>query len=215
MAKLLIFDWDGTLCDSLGRIVATIRASAEELGLPVPSDAAARNVIGLGLREALEMVFPELTKRDIEALRQRYATHYVSRDLEPSPLYPLVQDTLLALRERGFHMAVATGKSRKGLDRVLAGLGMTDFFAATRCADETCSKPDPLMLHELIRYFDVTAADALMVGDTTYDMEMARNAEMPRVGVSYGAHAPERLQPYAPLALLDCLSELGEVFPNQ
>lgn len=214
MAKLLVFDWDGTLCDSLDRIVVSIRSSAEELGLPIPSEEASRDVIGLGLREALAVLFPELSGRDIEALRQRYAGHYVSRDLEPSPLYPRVQETLLALREAGFHMAVATGKSRKGLDRALAGLDMADFFDASRCADETRSKPDPLMVRELIRYFGVTAGESLMVGDTTYDMEMARNAGMPRVGVTYGAHAPQRLHSYQPLALLDCLSGLDSIIKN-
>jgi len=208
MARLLIFDWDGTLCDSLGRIVASVRASALESGLPEPSEEAARNVIGLGLREALALLFPALSDVDLEALRQRYAGQYVERDQEPSPLYPRVLETLRGLREEGFLLAVATGKSRKGLDRVLEGLALGELFDATRCADETCSKPDPMMLRELMEYFGVSPDEALMVGDTTWDLGMARNAGMPRVGVSYGAHAPDRLLPYAPLAVLDCLSEV-------
>lgn len=215
MAQLLIFDWDGTLCDSLSRIVAAIRSSAEAFELPVPSEQASRDIIGLGLREALAALFPGLSDRKIDGLRQRYAEYYISQDQEPSPLYPRVRETLLELKEAGFRMAVATGKSRKGLDRVLAGLDMSDFFDASRCADETCSKPDPLMLMELTRYFGVEAHDSLMVGDTTYDMEMARNARMPRVGVTYGAHDPQRLHRYQPIALLDCLSGLSESMQKQ
>lgn len=215
MAQLLIFDWDGTLCDSLSRIVEAIRSSAVALELPVPSEQASRDIIGLGLKEALEVLFPGLSARKIEGLRQRYAEYYIRQDQEPSPLYPRVRETLLELKEAGFHMAVATGKSRKGLDRVLAGLDMGDFFDASRCADETRSKPDPLMLTELTRYFGVGADRSLMVGDTTYDMEMARNARMPRVAVTYGAHDPQRLHTYQPLALLDCLSGLGDSIKKQ
>lgn len=215
MAQLIIFDWDGTLCDSLSRIVEAIRSSAVALELPVPSEEASRDVIGLGLNEALQTLFPALSDRQIEWLRQRYAEHYVSRDQEPSPLYPRVREALTALKESGFYLAVATGKSRKGLDRILAGLDMRDFFDASRCADETRSKPDPLMLTELTRYFAVGADQSLMVGDTTYDMEMARNLNMPRVGVTYGAHAPERLHVYQPLAVLDCLSALHQSIENQ
>lgn len=215
MARLLIFDWDGTLCDSLGRIVEAIRSSARALELPVPSEEASRNIIGLGLNEALTALFPALSRQQIEWLRQRYAEHYVSRDQEPPPLYPHVRETLVALKESGFYLAVATGKSRRGLDRVLAGLELGDFFDASRCADETRSKPDPLMLTELTGYFGVDAGESLMVGDTTYDMEMARNVAMPRVGVTYGAHAPQRLYAYQPLALLDCLSMLGDHIVNQ
>lgn len=215
MAQLLIFDWDGTLCDSLSRIVEAIRSSAVALELPVPTENASRDVIGLGLSEALEALFPAMSNQQIEWLRQRYAEHYMGRDQEPSPLYPRVKETLAALKESGFYLAVATGKSRKGLDRILEGLGLSNFFDASRCADETRSKPDPLMLMELTRYFGVGADQSLMVGDTTYDMEMARNMNMPRVGVTYGAHAPARLHVYQPRAMLDCLSLLPQSIENQ
>jgi phosphoglycolate phosphatase len=143
-------------------------------------------------------------------MRQHYVQHYIAVDNTPSPLFRGVEDTLYALRDAGHTMAVATGKARRGLNRVLQQHNLQDFFHATRCADETRSKPHPQMLHELLDVFACEPEQALMIGDTHYDMAMAQAANMPRVGVSYGAHRTEQLLPYEPLA---CLDEFTALLP--
>lgn len=205
---LLIFDWDGTLSNSLARIVTCLQMAARERGLDAPDEAAGREVIGLGLGEALAALFPELDSDELAALRESYSRHYVELDREPAPFYPGVLDTLAALRDDGFVLAVATGKSRRGFDRVIKGHGLDGFFHATRCADETASKPDPLMLHQLLTELAFDAEAALMVGDTEFDMAMAVSAGVSRVGVSYGAHHPSRLHAYG---LLTCLDHFGDL----
>ena len=203
MAKLLIFDWDGTLCNSLERIAGCIRAAAEECDLLPPEPEAAREIVGLGLVEALEALFPGISMPQILAMRDSYSRHFVEQDAEPSPFFPGVEETLESLRDEGYWLAVATGKSRRGLNRVLKTRGLTEFFHASRCADETASKPHPLMLKELLAEFDLPPEQALMVGDTEFDMEMAVRANIPRIAVSYGAHSKERLNSYQPIACID------------
>ena len=185
-----------------------MQAASQELGLEPPTAAAVKNIIGLGLPEAIAMLFPQLEDRLGQQLRLRYSQQYVALDKIPSDLFEGAMDTLGQLRQQGHVLAVATGKSRRGLDRVLDSLGMTRFFDASRCADETLSKPDPLMLHELLEECLATAADALMIGDTEYDLEMAAAAGVPSVGVSYGSHSTQRLRRHRPLAVLDRLPEL-------
>ncbi len=205
---LVIFDWDGTLCDSAARIVAAMQAAAIEVDLPRPSEAAVVNIIGLGLHEAVERIFPDLGSARYEPLKQAYSHHFRELDEVPSPLYPGAMETMGQLKQSGYRLAVATGKSRNGLDRVLAGHDLADFFDASRCADETRSKPHPLMLHELLEELSCAAQDAVMVGDTEYDLAMAVAADMPSVGVSYGSHSRERLLQHSPLAVIDSLPEL-------
>ena len=200
---LLIFDWDGTLSDSLGRIVECLRLSALDRDLPPPTPEEGREVIGLGLGEALQALFPDLDSGALAALRESYSRHYAAIDQVPAPFYPGVMDTLLRLREGGYLLAVATGKSRRGYDRVVKGHELDGFFHASRCADETASKPDPRMLRELLAEFDRPPGAALMVGDTEFDMAMARRAGVPRIAVSYGAHAVSRLHPYGLVAAVD------------
>lgn len=200
---LLIFDWDGTLSDSLARIVECLQLSARDRGLPPPTPEAGREVIGLGLGEALAALFPALDGGELAALRESYSRHYAALDREPAPFYPGVMDSLVQLREAGYLLAVATGKSRRGYDRVVKGHGLADFFHASRCADETASKPDPLMLRELLAEFGRAPTEALMVGDTEFDMAMARRAGVPRIAVSYGAHSVSRLHPYGLVAAVD------------
>ncbi len=209
--KALIFDWDGTLCDSLSRIVSCLQAAATENGLPAPSVAAAQNIVGLGMREALEQLFPGIGAAQIRRLRESYGGHFMRAEQQPSPFFPGVRETLAMLRERGFLLAVATGKSRAGLDRALAATGLGEFFNATRCADETASKPDPAMLLALLDEFAVAPEQALMIGDTTFDMAMAARANMPRLAVAYGAHDPARLLAYRPLACLAHLSDIRSI----
>jgi len=207
--ELLIFDWDGTLCDSIGRIVDSMRAAASLSGLGERSDEAIKGIIGLGLPEAIATLYPELVQPErIEAFRQRYAEQYMALDLRPSPLYPGVLESLESFRQRGLRMAVATGKSRRGLDRVLAGHGWLDYFEISRCADETASKPDPLMLNEILAHCGVPADKALMVGDSSFDLDMARRAGIDSVAVGYGAQALASLMAFAPRLAIDEFSEL-------
>ena len=207
--ELIIFDWDGTLMDSVAQIVSSVQAAARDLGVPEPSVAAAQDIIGLGLPEAMRVLFPQVPEADRLALRQRYAQHFVGGTGGQARPFAGAEAMLAALRAQGRQLAVATGKTRVGLDRVLAGTGWSGHFAATRCADETASKPDPRMLRELLRELRVPVSRALMVGDTTYDLEMARAIGMPAIGVTYGVHAPERLLAHEPLTLCDSVPALA------
>ena len=205
---LVIFDWDGTVMDSTGRIVSCMHRAAEDLALPSLPDQAVRDIIGLGLPEAINTLYPVLDTSGIEQMRQRYAFHFVEAESTPSALYPGAEDLLTRLRGDGMKLAVATGKSRKGLQRVWGNTGLDRYFHSSRCADESRSKPEPHMVLELLEEMAVPAARALVVGDTTFDLEMARNAGVDRVAVSYGAHPVERLLPCEPLAVIDKLNDL-------
>lgn len=205
---LIIFDWDGTLIDSTGHIIRAMQSAAAELQLPLLSDAAVQNIIGLGLPEAILALYPDLNEAVRHELKLGYAKHYLALNEEPPALFGGVPDTLERLKADGHQLAVATGKNRRGLQRVLGQLDLLDFFHATRCADETKSKPHPQMLHELLIELEVPLACSVMVGDTEYDMAMAQAAGMARIGVDYGAHAPERLQLYNPELVLSCFPEL-------
>ena len=211
MAKqfdLIVFDWDGTLLDSAGAIVRAIQASCVDMGLPVPPEARARHVIGLGLQDALAHAVPELSPGDYPVMVERYRHHYLARDHELA-LFDGAGALVKWLGEAGWTLAVATGKSRKGLDRALAHSGLTDHFQATRCADECFSKPHPAMLEELMDELMVEADRALMIGDTTHDLQMASNAGVRALAVTYGAHHPEQLSTAPSLAHLDSVEALS------
>lgn len=205
---LLVFDWDGTLLDSTGAIVAAIQAACLDLGLPEPSDARASHVIGLGLADALRYAVPTLAEDRFPQMIERYRYHYLSRDHELD-LFAGVFDLIAELHGAGFHLAVATGKSRAGLGRSLAHSGLAGYFSATRCADECHSKPHPQMLEELLSEFFVPPARALMIGDTTHDVQMASNAGVSALAVDYGAHPADLLDAMNPLARLRSVEELG------
>jgi phosphoglycolate phosphatase len=206
--ELLIFDWDGTLSDSIGRIVVAMRDAAELAGRPVRDDAAIKGIIGLGLPEAIRTLYPDITANDLIDFRQHYADRYMAMDVEPSKLFDGVRESLEAFRAEGYRMAVATGKARRGLDRVLKAHGWQDYFDATRAADETASKPDPLMLNEIMAHCGVKPEKALMVGDASFDLMMARNAGMDSVAVGYGAQALDSLRQYEPRLAIEHFSEL-------
>ncbi len=200
---LLIFDWDGTLSDSAEKIISCLQQAAVTAGYPVRDSEAIRNIIGLGLPEAMNTLYPQLNVDEQELIRQAYVHHFLLADKEPSPFFEGVLEGLHQLRDNHYSLAVATGKSRRGLDRVLANLNLTHFFHGSRCADETTSKPHPQMLSELLHEFSKEVDEAMMVGDTEYDMAMAKALNMPRVAVSYGAHHVERLQQYQPVLCVD------------
>ncbi|MDQ2075669.1 HAD family hydrolase [Marinimicrobium sp. ABcell2] len=206
---LFIFDWDGTLSDSTGTITQAMQQSARDLGWQPPEDHQVHNIIGLGMPEALARLFPDRTAHEHVQLRHHYAENYLAADLaQPAKLFPVVMETLTHLREQGHQLTVATGKSRRGLDRVLKAMDLDTFFHGSRCADETASKPHPLMLQELLEQFRVHQHDAVMIGDTEYDMDMGRRAEMARIAVSYGAHHIDRLRPFGPELCMDGFGEL-------
>ncbi len=208
--KLIVFDWDGTLMDSEARIVACIRAAATDLGLPIPSEEASRNIIGLGLKEAVSSLFGSDEDHFVQRMVGAYRRHFLEGDNTPSALFPGAAETVRGLEARGYLLAVATGKGRQGLDHALAETGLAKAFHVTRCADETFSKPHPEMLLQIISFLGVEPEETLMIGDTEYDMEMAVNAATHRLAVSYGVHASERLMRHRPLGCLDAISELED-----
>lgn len=194
---LIAFDWDGTLFDSTQIIVRCIQAAVRDVGGQVPSDQAANYVIGMSLMQALAHAAPDVPHEKYPELRVRYQHHYAVHANDIS-LFEGVLPLLKALKARGHWLAVATGKSRRGLDEALHSVELKDIFDASRTADETAGKPDPLMLHELMAQFDLPCERVLMVGDTTHDLQMALNAACPSVGVSYGAHEPESFEALCP-----------------
>ncbi len=205
--ELIVFDWDGTLMDSTGLIVQCVQQAARDLGLISPPDSAARHIIGLGLGDALRHALPDLPEDRYEKVVDRYRHHYLSRDHEVN-LFDGAADLVKMLAEKGKLLGVATGKSRRGLDRALAHSGLGDYFGATRCADECHSKPHPQMLEELMAEFAVLPEQTLMIGDTTHDLLMAKNAGVAALGVSYGAHPRATLEEVTPLYCADAMPEL-------
>lgn len=207
---LIVFDWDGTLMDSAAKIVASLQAAGVDLGLPERSDAACRNVIGLGLKEAIETLHQDIPEAQIPIFADRYRHDFLVASPLPESLFDGVHDILRALEAKQVWLAVATGKSRQGLKRALSVTDCHRYFHSTRCADETCSKPDPQMLKEIIDELGVEPEKTLMIGDTEYDLEMAQRAGVASLAVSYGAHESHRLDRYENLAKLDSISALGQ-----
>jgi phosphoglycolate phosphatase len=205
---LLVFDWDGTLMDSAAAITASLRDACADLEFPVPSEERARYVIGLGLTDALKYLLPELPVVAYPALLERYRYHFQRQDRDTT-LFAGASETLQTLHDAGFLLAVATGKSRRGLDRALQATGLNGIFHATRCADEGISKPHPGMLLWLFDELNITRERAVMIGDTSHDMEMAVAAGVARLGVAYGAHPRENLLKHDPVACLDSFPELS------
>lgn len=206
---LIAFDWDGTLFDSTALIVRCIQAACSDLQLPVPSDVQAAYVIGLGLGDALRHAAPDLPAERYPELGRRYRHHYLARQHEVL-LFDGSREMLAALKARHHWLAVATGKSRPGLNQALDSARLHGVFDSTRTADETASKPHPLMLHELMHELGVAAERTLMIGDTTHDLQLAANAGVACVGVSYGAHAGDDLRRFSPLFVAHSTRELHD-----
>ena len=204
---LIVFDWDGTLMDSTSTIVRCIQAAARDLGLPVPNNKAASYVIGLSLQDAMQAAIPDLDPVHYPRMVERYRYHYLGQDHELT-LFNGVKPMLDDLAQQGYFLAVATGKSRVGLNRAMNAAGLLSTFDATRCADETFSKPHPAMLQELTRELGQDMKRTLMIGDTTHDLQMAINAGAGSVAVRYGAHAAAELVALEPLYLAASVAEL-------
>ncbi len=208
--RCIIFDWDGTLMNSLQKISESVRSAAIDVDLPVPTDAQAKNIIGLGLNDSMMKLFGDIGTEKISQVVERYKHHFVHQNKTEQPLYKGVLDGLEELSQSGAFLCVATGKARAGLERVLNAESMHDFFIYTRCADESRTKPHPQMLLDTLDYLALDKRDCLMVGDTEYDMQMADHAGIDGLGISHGAHSEDRLIKANALHVVSDFSELME-----
>lgn len=213
-AKLIVFDWDGTLMDSADHIVNCLQNAITELSLEPKTDDELKNIIGLGLREALFALYPQATDEELTALVDRYRKHFFDQNTAPSELFTGARELVKELQTKDYFLAVATGKGRNGLDKVLKETGMGEYFPITRCADESHSKPHPQMMLDIIDYYGIEANEAIMVGDTEYDLQMANNAAAHSVAVSYGVHEKQRLLDCKPLTCLDSINDLHQWLLN-
>jgi len=208
--ELYVFDWDGTLMDSIDHIVSSLSAAAADTNMEDLGHDNYRNIIGLGLTEAFYALYPNANEAQKEALSERYRHHFFNMSKNQLMLFEGIDDMLTSLKLKGTKMAVATGKARRGLNRVFDETGYHSMFQASRCADESGSKPDPAMLHELMSELNVSPERTLMIGDSTYDMEMAKNAGIDCLAVSYGVHDCKQLTKHAPLACCENIFELND-----
>lgn len=207
-AKLIVFDWDGTLMDSAAHIVSCLQSAISELDLETKTNDELKNIIGLGLREAFFALYPQADDNELTSLTARYREHFFDKEADTSKLFSGARELIQELQDKEYYLAIATGKGRNGLDKVLKETGMGEYFPITRCADESHSKPNPQMLLDIIDYYGIDASEAIMVGDTEYDLLMANNAEANAVGVTYGVHEKQRLLDCKPLTCLDNISDL-------
>lgn len=215
---LLVFDWDGTLVDSIERIVTSLQhASKITVGVDI-SEAQARNVIGLGLMEAVEQLHPEYHvsshAEELNNIADAYRLHYTHENEIPAPLFNGVEELLIKLGNEGYTMAISTGKSRSGLDHAILEHHVDHYFSTTRCAPESKSKPDPEMLHQILNELQFTSDQALMIGDSEHDLKMARNADIKSIGVLHGVHNKTTLNKHAPIAILDRVTDLYDLLQS-
>lgn len=205
---LIVFDWDGTVIDSAATIAGCIQDASRDLGLEVPSLERASHVIGLGLSDSLRIAVPGLQRAQYAEFVERYRAHFRARE-DSMRVFPGIEE-LLGKLAGDRTLAIATGKSRRGLDRSLDATGLRSYFSATRCADETHPKPHPAMLLELMAECSAAKAGTLMIGDTSHDLEMAREAGVDAVAVTYGAHAEEALRACGPRECIGDVASLAQ-----
>lgn len=207
--RVVIFDWDGTLMNSEARIVDAIQTAAKECGLPVLSYDDSKQIIGLSLEKAILGLYPDLNQSEVVAMSEAYSQNFLEDSTVEMVPFDGAEALLLNLRMQGVKTAIATGKSRRGLNAVLEETGFGSYFDMTRTPVESASKPNPLMLEQILQELDVKVEEAVMIGDTTFDMEMAQNINMDRVALSHGVHQTEVLSEFDPVATLDSLHELN------
>lgn len=208
--KLVIFDWDGTVMDSVGKIVQCMQIAARQCDLPVPDASAVGNIIGISLHPAIKILFNLSDDAAADTVVAAYKTAYLEQDVTPCPMFDGAVDMLAALHQQGRTLAVATGKARRGLDRAWRNTATGQFFSASRTACEAQSKPSSDMLEQLLREIGVDVSEAVMIGDTVYDMQMAEHIGMDRIGVTYGVHDAERLQAHSPVYIADSIGQLHQ-----
>ena len=212
--SLLVFDWDGTLVDSIERIVTSLQhASKHAVDIDV-TESQAKDVIGLGLLEAIEKLHPELNRQqhneELERIADAYRQHYLHDNKVPAPLFSGVDDMLGELKNEGYILAISTGKSRAGLDKSISEHNVAKYFSVTKCAGENKSKPHPEMLHEIIHELNFNNSQTLMIGDSEHDLSMASNANVQSVGVTHGVHDVQTLEKFNPLICLNNVTDLTE-----
>lgn len=207
MYQLIIFDWDGTLMDSAQKIANCIQIAARDMGYDVPSDDRTKSIIGLGLKQAIGVLFPDLNNQDLDVLVSRYKYHFMIDDTRQD-MFLDVERGLQELNDAGALLAVATGKSRTAMTRVFNEIPFEKYFVTTRCGDESRSKPHPQMLHEILDYTAIDPKNTIMVGDTTYDMEMAHNANVHGLGASYGVHTEQQLRDAKAIDVLGSFTDI-------
>ena len=212
--KLIIFDWDGTLMDSIDHIVNSMQGAIADMQYEFKEMSAIRNIIGLGMHEAILALFPDCKQDERLKFIDCYRDYFFEKS-HNSDFYPGALNTINSLKEQDYLLAVATSKGRNGLDRALNNYDLVDMFHTSRCADETQSKPHPQMLEEILEELRIKPDEAVMVGDTAYDMEMARNANVPRIACSYGVHSRAKLMPYEPIACMQSITELESVLSSE
>lgn len=208
--KLIIFDWDGTLMDSVTRIVTSMQATAKVLDLPQPTFEQGKSIIGLSLGKGIQTLFPNCSEELQRNIEKQYKHQFLEVNDTPTPLFEHALTLINRLKDQGKLVTIATGKARPGLERVLAMSNTKHLFDSTRSASDCKSKPDPEMIVSLLKEFDVAAKDAVMVGDTSFDLEMAKNAGVDSFGVTLGAHKRSVLESHAPVAVVDSLKELEQ-----
>lgn len=207
---LVIFDWDGTIIDSQAHITQCMQRAIRDEGLAVPTDQAVRHIIGLSLNGAIETLFPQLGISKVEAVAAAYRQYFFDDSEEASELFDGAEEIIRDLHASGYYLAVATGKGRRGLDSALTKTGLEPFFHVSRCADETRSKPDPMMLDEILTDLDLQPQQAVMVGDTSYDVDMAGNIKMDCIAVTYGMHDRQHLANSRPTHFIDSIRQLSQ-----
>lgn len=205
---LIVWDWDGTLADSTGMITKAVVDAAEQVGLPKLDPASARNIIGLGLKESIHALFGDLPPELAQKLAMQYSANYYAGE-QAIPLFEGAKSTIVELSRRGYKLAVATGKGRRGLNLALQHCGLANYFHATRTMDECFSKPHPQMLDEIMDACVVTPERTLMIGDTSYDLQMAKNASVQAVAVTFGAQSREQLLSYNSIEMFHQFEELS------
>ena len=208
--SLLVFDWDGTLIDSKAQIVNCMQSTISSLKLEARSDEQISDIIGLGLDEAIMSLYPQITQGEVKQCAQAYREHFLTKDKTPSPLFKGVKTVLDTLKQSGYDLAIATGKSRRGLDKGIIDTGLQGYFPITRCADETRSKPHPQMLEEILVDHNTTANKVLMIGDSEYDLQLANNTKVDALAVSYGVHNLMRLLKQDPAGFIDDINQLPQ-----
>lgn len=209
--ELIIFDWDGTLIDSIDWIVHCLQSAARAHDCTVPEPQVAKNIIGLSINMAMKELFPEVDAVTLQHLINSYRQEFFSKQITEHDLFPGVHVMLTQLKQAGYFLAIATGKNRAGLDKALHATKTAALFCTSRCADETASKPHPRMLEEIMRQTNIKAENTLMIGDSVHDLQMADNANIFAIGVSCGAHSKELLQQYQPLLCLEQTAELLQI----
>lgn len=207
--ELLIFDWDGTLMDSESKIINCFQAALTDTGIGSIDEDRIRNIIGLGLKESMEVLLPEHDEPTHQKVVEAYREHFLFRDKTEMPMFPGVVEGIKRLHEQCYTLAIATGKARRGLNRVLNGHELEHLFHVTRCADETVSKPHPMMLRQILEVSRIPAEKTLMIGDSVYDLQMAANAGVDALAVSYGVQSCDRLLEHAPIG---CMHEFEDLY---